>query len=734
MSKRSAKSRRRSGHPARVAARQAAPARKPPPQPRRQKRTRRPLAAGRTGLALRSWAATIAGAVVNRQQTPIRESADLDRHDVLFALLTGAASAVLFATTLRSHVALGDAPETVAGVSALGILHAPGYPSYVLAAHLFTYLVPFGSEAFRVNLFSLLCGAATVTGVNLLARRAGASRMASAVAALLMAAGAGFWFYADFAKHDMFSALLLLVALYLTVDLDSRGAQAIAVGAGRRLAGLGVAIGAGLGSSWPLTVLLIPTVLIAVLRWPVLRTARRLAVGSAAALLTMVAVYGFVLVRAGENPPLNWGQASSVSALVNLVNRSDFTGAGATPTVASQTSRGAAPVSRQSLTDGALGREIAQAGFYRLELGWIGLAAVLWGVTLATWRRRRRAALPIAVTFAVSLIGTATIVGTTRTGTYDFDLAEEGFLFGCYFPLVCWIALGFDDFSRRVLARLLSRVSRGRRLLPGVAAVLGLATIGLSVGAHAAVEKRTARPLADQYAASVFAELPRHAVLFIWGAEFTQPLVYRQVVDGDRPDVTVIAAEGLSYPWYREQTARRLHLVFPPSVGNSVVDARSVVHAVMRSRAVYVDPLAGQILSTETPIGKLNPGRPIGYEPVGIVARAVPGTGSIEVEPPSALAAAVSRAERTAGIPAPDWHMWPNENLAFSVWETAALEVARAYNAHHDFVGMARWLRNVLAINPHDLAALGDLAKLIASQNPAALHPSQSSGPLNPLP
>jgi hypothetical protein len=44
----------------------------------------------------------------------------------------------------------------VTAAEVLGIPHAPGYPLYVLTAHVFTWL-PFGDVAYRVNLFSVLC-------------------------------------------------------------------------------------------------------------------------------------------------------------------------------------------------------------------------------------------------------------------------------------------------------------------------------------------------------------------------------------------------------------------------------------------------------------------------------------------------------------------------------------------------------------------------------------------------
>jgi hypothetical protein len=53
-----------------------------------------------------------------------------------------------------------DSAELATGAAILGIVHAPGYPLYVLGAHLFT-LLPIGDVAFRVNLFSAVCLALT---------------------------------------------------------------------------------------------------------------------------------------------------------------------------------------------------------------------------------------------------------------------------------------------------------------------------------------------------------------------------------------------------------------------------------------------------------------------------------------------------------------------------------------------------------------------------------------------
>src|SRR5690348_13740062 len=91
----------------------------------------------------------------------------ITRADVVGAGIVGLVAAALFATTFSSHVAFGDAPESVAGVRTLGVIHAPGYPSYVLVARLFGAVLPVGSWALRVNLFSVVCATLTIALVFL---------------------------------------------------------------------------------------------------------------------------------------------------------------------------------------------------------------------------------------------------------------------------------------------------------------------------------------------------------------------------------------------------------------------------------------------------------------------------------------------------------------------------------------------------------------------------------------
>ena len=101
---------------------------------------------------------------------------------------------------------------------------------------------------------------------------------------------------------------------------------------------------------------------------------------------------------------------------------------------------------------------------------------------------------------------------------------------------------------------------------------------------------------------------------------------------------------------------------------------------------------------------------------MGILARLVGGTGPAAVSSPDALFAAFRAAERTAGMPDQNWNRWPDGLAMQTFYNTAALEVARAYYEHRDLAGMQSALENELTITPGDTVAQADLQKLTASQ------------------
>lgn len=91
-----------------------------------------------------------AAPTVNQLQT--------SRIRIACALLVFIASLVVYTCTLAPAVTLVDSGELIVAARSLGVAHPPGFPLYVLLAHLAT-LVPISSVAVRVNFASALFAA-----------------------------------------------------------------------------------------------------------------------------------------------------------------------------------------------------------------------------------------------------------------------------------------------------------------------------------------------------------------------------------------------------------------------------------------------------------------------------------------------------------------------------------------------------------------------------------------------
>ncbi|NLF37967.1 DUF2723 domain-containing protein, partial [bacterium] len=88
------------------------------------------------------------------------------------ALITYAISFSVYVYTLQPTVGLEDSGELIAGAYRLGVPHPPGYPLWTIVAKLFTF-IPVGDPAWRVNLFSAVCGALAASFVTLVLAKSG---------------------------------------------------------------------------------------------------------------------------------------------------------------------------------------------------------------------------------------------------------------------------------------------------------------------------------------------------------------------------------------------------------------------------------------------------------------------------------------------------------------------------------------------------------------------------------
>lgn len=586
---------------------------------------------------------------------------------------------MLFSTTFSGNVAMGDAPETVAGVKSLGVLHAPGYPSYVVFAHAFAKVVPIGDWSFRVNLFSLVCATLTIVAVFLLARSFGASPLGASVGALALASAASFWFNAGFAKHYAFSALLVTVAA-LAGSYWHRRARA------RWLLVAGTALGLGIGASWELAVVMACGLVVSI--W--FGTRRPSWAEAAAGLIAMFAFavgsLAFMVLRARSHPAVSWGEVTSTHRIVTQITQQDF--------------RSSSPQSQGTTAIATMPSRAAN--YVGIIVRDLGLGACLLAVVgiVAAWRASRAQKLFLAVVGVLNVLAVAYGTGVDHVRGFFTGLFAGGFLIDVLVVVALLVALGTTfavDAATDAIARGITP-SRHRSQLPAtVTRVRPYVAVGIvalvllpSIVVHYRYADHRMPPLAERYGQRVLGELPRRSVLFVGGYEFAEPMRYRQIVAGDRPDVTIVSADLLGLEWYREQLSRALGRPLPRLRPTNGEDAFALIKELRPTRPVFLDTIAMYIV-----------GSGIGYRAQGFVGEVVDGVGPHAALAQGPTADDLDRADRADGLGTTAYLRFPNQ-FVYYFHQRAHIELAKQLLMRGETAGVERQLVRAVALVPTD--------------------------------
>ena len=591
-----------------------------------------------------------------------RRTQPLDRTDVAVAAGTVVVAGALFASTFSSHVALGDAPESVVGIKSLGIVHAPGYVLYVLLAHAFGSVFAIGNWEFRANVFSLVCAAAACGSVYGVARIIGARRSGAVIGALALATTASFWFNAGFAKYYALSALLVASMTLLVFGWQQSGRSWMLVGAG-------VLLGASVGVSWQIA-LLVAVALAATVAIGARRPSWALVGESAgAALVCLIAVCVYTVIRAGQDPAINYGGAKSLPRLLELLTTSDFSG-----------TRQAAGAGVSHFARGGLD----YVGIVGRDVGLIAVALAIVGIVDLVRRRRFDVAALCAIVGVGNIVAIGVVSDINRISGFWTSLVLGGQLVGTVIVIALLAALGVsrtEFWIGQWLDRTKAQLSDGMRssFAAVTVGVLGVAVLVPSTIVHAHQANHRTPALAKDYAERVLRALPRHSVLLAAGWEFGQPIVERQQLFHERLDVTVVSADSIAHDWYCEQLVRNLRLPSTLRTYSLDVVAR-YVQTLRQTRPVYVDALS-----------MLFGSHLFGYQAHGIVGKVVDGTGPHASETTAADAARLLRIETSNGVASRKYDRFPNTTIYY-FYQRAHIELAKEYALADDLKGAANEL------------------------------------------
>jgi len=405
----------------------------------------------------------------------------------------GVAVLLVYVAGACPTIYVGDSGELVTAVDVLGIPHPTGYPLYVLLGKLWTILLPFGSIAWRMSLFSAFAGAAACASLYVLGRSSGLSPLAGAVSALCLAFSDSFWSEANIQRVYTLGALFVVLATMAVFRWHAHRRTPTlclafflcGVGASNHtfMAVYAVAL-AGWAAMLERDRLLRPRVLIAV----------------AAAFALGLLPYAYLPLRSAQNPPLDWGNPETLRGFLGVVLRLDFW--------------------NRSWVQGPMDLVAVVWDYLRsfvVELSPAGSVLVVAGIVAARWRQ-----WPAAVLLVVMAANVAVVA-----------------LHGSRADIFIWHRYYIPSYAIGALF-VGAAVEAAFTLLPRQArwAVLALPLSLLVTGWRS--HDRSQYEIADAYARTVLLAVPPGAHLAATDDNILFSLIYVTMVEKQRPDVHLI--------------------------------------------------------------------------------------------------------------------------------------------------------------------------------------------------
>lgn len=414
------------------------------------------------------------------------------RGDRWIAVAVGLGSFVVYAAGACPTIYVGDSGELVTAVHVLGVPHPTGYPLYVLLGKLWTLVLPLGSVAYRMSLFSAACAAVACAFAFLAARGLGCGRVAALFAALLLAFSPSFWGEANVQRVYALNAAFVTGATCAALAWwRSRSRRALlwtvflcALGAANHtfMALYGVAFAGLLLFAAPAAILR-PATLAAVL-----------AAGTIGLL-----PYAYLPIASSFDPPLDWGNPETWSGFVDVVLRRDFWGRAWIES----------PVDVVTIAADYL------AGMAR-EVAWVGVLPLAIGLWAA---RRDGFGVFLMAVMAINLLAMA-----AHGSRSDLFIWHRYYIPSYAIAALC-AGIGIETAGRRL-----------GRALPVAALALPVA---LLIGGWDRFDRSDYR-IAEEFSRHLLATIPPGATLAATDDNILFVLIYLTMVEGVRPDVDLI--------------------------------------------------------------------------------------------------------------------------------------------------------------------------------------------------
>lgn len=428
--------------------------------------------------------------------------------------------------TSARYVLWVDSGELAATCASLGIAHPTGYPLYTLLGRVVCLLHP-GNSIEAVVLISTLSGvAAGIFMIEILAKslkNLSIFKADSALPYLAISASAMLLFYNPiswslFATNEVYPLHLFFIVTLTLLFLNGRYDDSEKMT--RNAALIGFLTGLSFAHHMT-TVLMLPAILHFVLSEKAIRLRLlHLLKYALPAFILGLSVYLYMPIRAAQEPMFNWGDPSTIENFMRHISGWQY---------------------QSWMFNKSFGVLIASAGdLIAMTVGMFPLILTVPAVigTIVLIIKDRNAAIFLLLLFAANLLYTS---GYTIPEVDTYLLPEV-------FVYVVFAAIGIIWIVNYIIGLIMPKKQ------PVVTTIV-TALLLLTAGVYMVIENR---PIADRHDYR-YADIQTHiltdnmddgAIFLTSNWDFYSPLVYKQHIDGHRPDVTPIDVELLRRSWY----------------------------------------------------------------------------------------------------------------------------------------------------------------------------------------
>jgi hypothetical protein len=465
---------------------------------------------------------------------------------------------VVYSWTLAPMVTLTDSGELIVAAYGLGVAHPPGFPLWVMLAHLAS-LVPIGNVAVRINFSSavfaaLACAMLTLVVAELLVtasrfvaprRRNKAARQGSNIessnvdellifapavgAGLLMAFSRTLWSYATITEVYTLNAFLMLLVFFLVVRWQRRiietrtDLSAVVATHDTWIYAAAFVFGLAMGVHHVTVALTLPAMAVVVYRTAGLKffTSRRLLYAALISISALILVYSYLPWAASRSPAMNWGNPRSLQEIWWHITGRQYR-------------------VFFSFSPAAMGTQFAE--FCRMLLrefgfAWLPVALFLAVAGLASAYKRDRTAFWFLLLIVIADLAYA----------LSYEIAEDKDAY--YLPAFISIAIAAGLGIYWLLQRIASKSSAIWKSYVAAAAAIVL-TSATAFGANWPFNNRRHYFIANDYVENLFSTIAPNGLVLTQDWQVASPMFYAQEIEQRRGDVKLLDINLLRRSWY----------------------------------------------------------------------------------------------------------------------------------------------------------------------------------------